>query len=349
MDDFTPDEPPISPDEFLESISRLTRDLRSAAITLGEREARFLVDAYYAMQRDRIRAGHQNRTLLANEEPNIVLRWLQAQRDTLEKQIARALEAYSGGLLIGRWARSQVGIGPIIAAGLASHIDIKKAPTAGHIWRYAGLDPTMEWLGTEKAKVLVAEVLEPYGKTRAIHAEAVAEIARRLNTTPENFAKRMISPKGEPLAMNRDNLVSAVAKRPWNGGLKRLCFLIGESFVKVSGKEDAVYGRAYAVRKQRETTNNEAGLYADQAAHALATKNYGADTEARKHYEAGRLPPARIHLRAHRWATKLFLSNYHHVAYEIEFGKPPPLPYILAKDPVLHTDFMAPPNWPMED
>jgi hypothetical protein len=43
------------------------------------------------------------------------------------------------------WARSIVGIGPVISAGLLAHIDITKAPTVGHIWRYAGLDPTQSW------------------------------------------------------------------------------------------------------------------------------------------------------------------------------------------------------------
>lgn len=271
--------------EFLESIERLTRDLRRAAVTLSDREARFLVDAYYAMQRDRIRAGHQNRTLAANEEPHDVLTWLQAQRTTLEKQIARALDAYSDSLLIGRWARSQIGIGPIISAGLAANIDISHAPTAGHIWRFAGLDPTVKW--------------------------------------------------------------SPNTKRPWNGSLKRLCFLIGESFVKVSGNPDAVYGHAYAVRKQREQEKNERGDYADQAARSLAEKKWRDDTHAKASYEAGKLPPARIHMRAKRWATKLFLAHYHHVLYESTHGELPPKPYIMAKDPVLHTHFIGPPNWPM--
>lgn len=277
------DIPPMS--EFLESIQRLTRDLRNASITLSEREARFLVDAYYAMQRDRIRAAHQNRTLAQNEEPHSVLLWLQAQRETLEKQIQRALDAYSDSLVVGRWARSQVGIGPIIAAGLAANIDIKQAPTVGHIWRFAGLDPTVRW---EKSQ-----------------------------------------------------------KRPWNGSLKRLCFLIGESFVKVSGNENAVYGKAYSVRKAREIEKNERGDFAEQARMSLAAKKYGDDTQARKFYEKGQLPPARIHLRACRWATKIFLAHYHHVAYETEFHMPPPKPYIMAKDPLLHTHFVAPPNWPM--
>jgi hypothetical protein len=37
------------------------------------------------------------------------------------------------------------GIGPVIAAGLMAHIDITKCPTVGHIWRFAGLDPTLKW------------------------------------------------------------------------------------------------------------------------------------------------------------------------------------------------------------
>ena len=105
-----------------------------------------------------------------------------------------------------------------------------------------------------------------------------------------------------------------------------------------------MYGHAYVVRKARETEKNERGDYADQAKRALAEKKWRDDTTAKKSYEQGKLPPGRIHMRAKRWATKLFLSNYHEVAYFQAFGKLPPLPYILAKDPLLHTHFVEPPN-----
>jgi Transposase IS116/IS110/IS902 family len=278
------DDVPMS--EYLESVRRLTRDLRNAAITLSDREARFLVDAYYQMQRDRIRTTHQTRTLTENAEPHDIVVWLAGQRSTLEKQIARALDAYSNSLVVGRWARSITGIGPIIAAGLAANIDVNKAPTVGHIWRFAGLDPTVVW---------------------------------KANT-----------------------------KRPWNGGLKRLCFLIGESFVKVSANENDIYGKVYAARKELEITRNEAGLFADQAAAALAAKKWRDDTTAKASYEAGKLPPGRIHLRAKRYAVKLFLAHYHHVLWESTQGTAPPKPYIIAKDP-LHTHYIGPPNWPMQE
>lgn len=129
----------------LESVLRLTRDLKSAAGTLSTGEARFLVDYYYAMQGDRIRAGHQARTLDEADEPHEVIAWLGANTAIIESQIKRALDAYTEHQLVSRWAKSITGIGPIIAAGLVAHIDITKAPTVGHIWRFAGLDPTVTW------------------------------------------------------------------------------------------------------------------------------------------------------------------------------------------------------------
>ena len=131
--------------ETLEPIARLTRDVRDAAITLSRDEARYLVDAYYMMQRDRIRSTHQQRTLAEQEEPHAVLGWLAENSRVLEANIKRALDAFSDRDVTGRWAKSITGIGPVLAAGLSAHIDIERAPTVGHIWRFAGLDPTMQW------------------------------------------------------------------------------------------------------------------------------------------------------------------------------------------------------------
>lgn len=249
-------------------LSILSRDLKTAATTLTPDEARYLVDQYYAMQKFRIRNGNQTSALEKAGEPHATIDFFGNQFEVLENQIRSALDKYSNAQVPGIWAREQKGIGPVIAAGLLAHIDIERAPTVGHIWRFAGLDPTSKW-----------------GKGK---------------------------------------------KRPWNGALKRLCFLIGESFVKVSGYDDAFYGKFYVQRKAYEIAKNEAGDYADQAAASLVAKKFGDDTQAKKHYEAGHLPPARIHLRAKRYAVKLFLAHYHEVAYIDRFGKKPPLPYAIA-------------------
>lgn len=134
----------------LEPISKLTKDLKDAAITLSKAEARYLVDSYYQMQENRKRADNQVRALNESNEPHAVIAWLAANNRGLENQIRRALDAYSASIPIGAWSREVVGIGPVIAAGLIAHIDITQAPTVGHIWRYAGLDPTNSWEKGEK-------------------------------------------------------------------------------------------------------------------------------------------------------------------------------------------------------
>lgn len=129
----------------LESVNRLTRDLKAAATSMTADEARYLVDAYYSMQANRIRAANQVRALAESTEPHATIAWLQDNADLLERNIRTALGAYAAAAVPGRWAQSICGIGPVISAGLLAHIDVTKAPTVGHIWRFAGLDPTVSW------------------------------------------------------------------------------------------------------------------------------------------------------------------------------------------------------------
>ena len=265
-----------------EPIKRLTRDLRQASRLLSVAEARYLVDAYYQMQRDRIRAAHQRRTLALAEEPNEVVDWLEANTGVLERNIKSALGAFRQASPVGRWAESICGVGPVISAGLLAQINIEKAPTVGHIWRFAGLDPTVVWA------------------------------------------------KGQ--------------KRPWNGALKRLCWIIGESFVKVQAHDEDVYGKLYAARKVIEEAKNAAGAFREQAERSLATKRWRDETTTRAAYEAGRLPQARLHLRAERWAVKIFLSHWQHVAYFHRFRVHPPKPYVLAQ--LGHAHEIQVPHWP---
>ncbi len=268
--------------EPLESAARLTRDLKDASKTLSADEARYLVDAYYIMQRDRIRSGNQVRALTESEEPHQVLAWLAGNAALLENNIRRALDAYSDAQVVGKWSKTVVGIGPVIAAGLSAHLDIKRAPTVGHIWRFAGLDPTVEW------------------------------------------------DRGQ--------------KRPWNASLKTLTWKIGESFVKVSGHDEDVYGKLYLERKAKEIARNDAGALAEQAAAKLAKFKIGKSTDAYAAYSTGRLPPGHIHARAKRWAVKLFLAHWHAVAYRAAFGTDAPKPYVLSQ--LQHGHDVPVPNWP---
>lgn len=129
----------------VEPLRRLHRDLVAAHATLTSHEARFLVDAYYAQQDNRKRANSQVKSLERSGEPHEVIQWVLNSSKMIEKAIKRTLDPWTLRFPEGQWARGIRGIGPVLTAGLLAHIDINKAPTVGHIWRFAGLDPTDLW------------------------------------------------------------------------------------------------------------------------------------------------------------------------------------------------------------
>lgn len=128
---------------------RLNKDLREAARTLGPDEARFLVDLYYTVQKNRIRVFHQLSQLVKAGEPSGFLLHFFNTFSMIEAQIKAGLDLHSKNSDLGRWCNSIVGIGPVITSGLMAHIDITRCNTAGKLWRFAGLDPTCKW---EKGK-----------------------------------------------------------------------------------------------------------------------------------------------------------------------------------------------------
>lgn len=262
---------------------RLTKDLQKAAALLGREEARYYVDMYYNFQQLRMGAGSQIRQMQLIGEPSMMLQWTFTLYEQIENDIKSALSIYAKGNIVGRWAMSNPGIGPVIAAGLLAHIDITRSTYAGNLWSFAGLNPKVKW------------------------------------------------EKGQ--------------KRPWNAALKVLSWKIGQSMVKVSNNPNSVYGPLYKQRKVYEQEKNENMEFAEQAKMILATKKIGKETEAYKWYAMGKLPPAHIQARAERWTTKIFLSHYHAVAYEIEYKKPSPEPYALAY--LGHQDMIPVPNWPL--
>lgn len=137
----------------LEALVRLSTDLREAARHLTRSEARYLVDTYYQIQQYRIEAANQTRAGTESVEPAAFVDWLSTLFHRLEGSIKSALDAYTNEQTVGRWARSIVGVGPVLSAGLLAHIDITHGggiKTAGQIWRFCGLDPTSKWSKGEK-------------------------------------------------------------------------------------------------------------------------------------------------------------------------------------------------------
>lgn len=150
-----PEQMNVSPIETTLSLMKLNRDIRNAAKSISDNEAKYLIKLYYQIQTMREAAFSQSRTLKSDVnlstkekkdvEPHECIDFMANQFLILEKEIADILKIYSKNNEVCKWMTSITGIGPIISCGFFAMIDIERCETAGSIWRYAGLDPTMEW------------------------------------------------------------------------------------------------------------------------------------------------------------------------------------------------------------
>ncbi len=320
------------------ALEKLSRDLKRSARLLPQRHARYLVDTYYQIQQFRIRLGGQIRAAGDSAEPTGLLAWTEKSMVTLENDLRLCLGEFSRTYKVGRWLQSLCGIGPVLTAGLLAAFDIRKAPTAGQFWRFAGLDPSLKWLGKDGARELVADVM---GDSKKATEEHLQTIGQRTNRHPENIRKLLKDGK-----LTRKSLIAALAKRPWNHDLK--CLVAGkvaDSFVKVQGREKDFYGAIYKAHREKEAAINEEGGFAEQAAASLKAKKYGKETASFQAYTEGKLPPLHLHNRSERYAAKLFLSHLHRVMFVDFHGKEPPLPYAFDKMEG-HRHLIDPPNWP---
>jgi len=129
-----------------------TLNIRALAQQMQAEEVRSLVDLYYQMQEYRKATANQVRAIQqgADEGEPTVAGAVLLEVKAIETRIEQAMDTWSSIDPLAAWAKSQHGIGPIIASGLAAHIDVTKAQTAGAVWRFAGLDPTLKWGKGEK-------------------------------------------------------------------------------------------------------------------------------------------------------------------------------------------------------
>lgn len=259
----------LNPDSLtsLGTVDRLNKDLAKKICTLTKDEVRYIVDYYYMVQDNRKRSSNQIGAFGKDNEPHELFNYLNTQTEVLENQIKRAMDYWTDHFLVAKILKEKVyGIGPVITAGLVAHIDIKKAKTAGAIWRYAGLDPTSKW---EKG-----------------------------------------------------------TKRPWNASLKTLCWKVGQSFMKFSGKDECFYGKLYKSQKEFLVNKNLEGGFKDLANTVTTSKNFK-NKEVLTKYKSGILPDGHVDAMARRWVVKLFLSNVHELWCKVE-GIDCPKPYSMA-------------------
>jgi hypothetical protein len=109
--------------------------------------ARLIVASYYAFQDNRKRSDMQVRHLgdRDGDDAALFMKYIADSHAEVEGTIEKLLDKYSMTSPVGRWARAQDGIGPVIAAGCLAHLNITLAPSAGHFWSFSGLNPEQVW------------------------------------------------------------------------------------------------------------------------------------------------------------------------------------------------------------
>jgi hypothetical protein len=103
-----------------------------------------MVSLYYMMQDNRIRVSNQKYALEQENADDRFMNFFKNQMVVTEGNIATFLDVWTDRHPVGKWLKSNTGIGPVIAAGLVSRFDIKKTRTAGGFWKYAGIAEGME-------------------------------------------------------------------------------------------------------------------------------------------------------------------------------------------------------------
>jgi len=131
-----------------------------------------VVELYYDAQKLRIAHANKQESEGPNDLVNWVAEWLQLGEKVITKKLDQWVNRASPEEC--KWAYSQVGIGPIIASGLAAHIDVEKANSISAVWKYAGLAPgydrrirghSLDY--NPKLKVLVWKLGESFVKVSA--------------------------------------------------------------------------------------------------------------------------------------------------------------------------------------
>jgi hypothetical protein len=295
----------------------MTKALRQGGGGITDNEARFLVDIFYTMQDQRIRCNNQVKGLDRDAkkaekevEPHDALEWTLTQFKTLELQIEKLLTIYVDSHPMAWFFDQKVGIGGILAAGLLAHIDIHKAPTAGHIWNFAGLNPDVRW----------------EAKTKRPWNADLKKIAWKIG---DSFVKQSSHPRDFYGKVYRERKAYE-----WNRNIRGT--MQGQAADYLGGKN---YGKDTDARAwysgQCDPEKVRAALEEGKAPTAAACK-------AEPGKGVAMLPPAQIDMRARRYAVKLFLSHFQQRWYETEFKTAPPKPFAISH--LNHAHIIDPPQ-----
>lgn len=333
----------------LDGLAKLSKETKNSAAFVSDNQIRLIIDSYYQTQAHRINIANQIRAVKQNfdqvpdgEQPAIA--WLLKDVENRENQIKKMVEEYVKNTPVCAWALQIKGIGPLFAANLWSYIDMNKINHANQFLSYAGLnDNNSPWLGKEKASAIVNEAYTYFNMDSSDKAndDIFLRVAIKSGRNVLSIKRGFNSHKQRDTRNSSDKtiLIKYLSMPPYNTELKKICYLIGESFCKVSNR-GSLYGKLYQERKAWETMKNENLEYKDQADALLKVKNYDKNTDTYKCLIQGKLSQAHINQRAKRYAVKIFLTHFFEACWIDKYNEKPPIIYPIAH--LGHLDYIEP-------
>lgn len=301
----------------MDPLMKMRKDIAQSAATLGDKQAKFLVDSFYTMQQGRIAAESRMRDLSKVGEPIAVMEYAREQQEMLETQLAKALKYYVESQPMGVWMTSILGVGPIIAAGLLSSVDWPNTNTGPRLWSYAGLNPEAKWEKGQKRP------WNAFLKTLSFKlGESFVKVQRKDN---DFYGKWYAARKGYEWRRNLSGeLADQATKRLQNVREKTNAFAWYSGLIRPEWASEAI----------------------------KAQKSFPLKIPGHAMIDPGEtpfpmLPPAHIHSRARRYAVKMFLSHCVEVAHWLNHDMLAPTIFAIAHKG--HTDYIYPHNAELVD
>jgi len=149
---------------------------------------RALVDYRFAAQLRRKGTDNQIGAIQRSVDTSPDMRTLEVLSEDfriLEGKADRAIKGIVEAHAAGRWAVSVPGVAHTFAAVLLAYVDVKIANTAGKLWSFFGVNPTMTWGKGQKrpycalGKTVTWQIGESFKKLGADHASLYARLYRQ--------------------------------------------------------------------------------------------------------------------------------------------------------------------------
>lgn len=303
---------PLMDSLMLDSIQRLSDDIARSAAIISPKQVRYLISSYYSLQKIRISAGLRAKSLETVGEPASVMRYIENEMLSMERQMSRALSWYTKEKSIAIWMESITGIGAVLAAGLLSYIDWENTTSPSRIYAYAGLDPHTSWVRGEK---------RPWNVNLKVLCYKIGESFVKMQSRKNDFYGHFFAYR-KAIEWNR-NLRGELSEQASKSIKAKSFDESGYSFFWYSGRVSA----KWSVQLLNSGENFPLKL----------------PSEALDKLDSiPMLPPAHIHARARRWAVKLFIAHAVQISCWLLRGQLADDPYAMSH--LKHKDYIYPPS-----